>query len=310
MKRASLAATCLLVVVAVQAQPTTYFPHHLGDMWEYFVLDGVGNDTLQVTVIFDSTDPSGSSQVIHQRQLLNPARPPWFSWYDGFTIDTIGDILGSGLSPPNRLVYRLNIPVGQWWFVHYPGGAGGDVAKVVAEYPSTVFGQQTIIKEIAYFFAGDTSDTTQWLWQYTELLAEGFGTIFRGDGDLGYNLYLRGCVIDGQFYGDTTLVSVPESNNDDVPAQFTLYQNYPNPFNPQTTIRFEPSQQAVVTLAIYDILGKEVTQLLTEQVYPPGTHEIHWDGNTRSGSQASTGAYLLTLQADDRIFIRRMLLLR
>jgi hypothetical protein len=36
--------------------PSDFFPHHLGDLWEYFVIDGLGNDTLQVKVIFDSTD--------------------------------------------------------------------------------------------------------------------------------------------------------------------------------------------------------------------------------------------------------------
>jgi hypothetical protein len=158
---------------------------------EYFVLDGVGNDTLQVRVVFDSTDPGGTSHVQHHRQLLDPVEPPWFGWYDQFRIDSKGNVIGSGLSPPNRLVYKLGAQVGEWWFVHHVGGAEGDVAKVLDEYHATVFGYQTVIKQIGYFFAGDTSDTTLWLAQYGEEIALGFGTIFRGGGDLGYNLEAR-----------------------------------------------------------------------------------------------------------------------
>ncbi len=99
MLRSLAIAIALFLAVGLRAQQATYFPHHLGDMWEYFVLDGVGNDTLQVRVIFDSTDPGGSSYMRHHRRLVNLVRPPWFSWYDAFKIDTIGDILGSGLSP-------------------------------------------------------------------------------------------------------------------------------------------------------------------------------------------------------------------
>lgn len=45
-----------------------------------------------------------------------------------------------------------------------------------------------------------------------------------------------------------------------IPVELTLHANYPNPFNPSTTIGFDLSQTAAVTLTEYDILGREVLQ--------------------------------------------------
>ena len=43
-----------------------------------------------------------------------------------------------------------------------------------------------------------------------------------------------------------------------IPVEYTLAQNYPNPFNPTTKINFSVPKQGLVTLKIYDMLGKEV----------------------------------------------------
>ncbi|MFC1547897.1 T9SS type A sorting domain-containing protein [Candidatus Neomarinimicrobiota bacterium] len=73
------------------------------------------------------------------------------------------------------------------------------------------------------------------------------------------------------------------------PARITLHQNYPNPFNPSTTLRYELPQAAQVTLAIYDLLGREVTTLV-EGYAQPGTHMAVWN----AGSYPS-GIYLVRL---------------
>jgi hypothetical protein len=300
---ANILVILLVVACDTSAQQSSFWPHHVGDMWEYFVLDGVGNDTLQVRVIFDSTDPGGISHVRHHRQLVNPVRPPWFPWYNEFRVDTSGSVFGTGFLPPNSVVYRFDVQVGQWWFVHYQGGPGGDVAKLVDEYLATVFGQPTTVKEIWYFFTSDTSDTTIWLWQYSELLAEGFGTIFRGDGDLGYNLYLMGCKIDGVLYGDTTVVSVDEPGGR-LPSTFVLHQNYPNPFNPNTTIRYSVATHGRASLRVYDLLGCEVAVLVDDMRYP-GEYSVTW----KPGDLPS-GVYFYRLTTAAGSTARRMLLVK
>jgi len=69
------------------------------------------------------------------------------------------------------------------------------------------------------------------------------------------------------------------------PSRYALYQNYPNPFNPVTTIRFSIPQDELVTLAVYDITGREVATLLNYHL-SAGTYTVQW--NARA---AASGVY-------------------
>ena len=77
------------------------------------------------------------------------------------------------------------------------------------------------------------------------------------------------------------------------PVAFSLSQNYPNPFNPSTTIRFTLPHSAVVSLRIYDILGREVSLLLNRAFMSPGVHETTFDA-----SELSSGMYFYRLNAE------------
>ncbi len=66
----------------------------------------------------------------------------------------------------------------------------------------------------------------------------------------------------------------PISN--EIPSEFKLYQNYPNPFNPETNIRFGLPEITFVKLAVYDLLGREVANLVNEQL-KPGSYEVEWN---------------------------------
>ena len=73
----------------------------------------------------------------------------------------------------------------------------------------------------------------------------------------------------------------------EVPTSFTLSQNYPNPFNPSTKIKFEipyspfEGGKGDVKLVIYDVLGKEITNLIPpgQEGLLPGTYEVEWDAS-------------------------------
>jgi hypothetical protein len=91
------------------------------------------------------------------------------------------------------------------------------------------------------------------------------------------------------------LIGVKTVNNN-VPSSFKLYQNYPNPFNPVTRIKFEipPLKGAwgmSTTLTIYNILGKEITVLVNDELNP-GTYEILWNS-----IDYPSGNYFYTLEA-------------
>lgn len=73
--------------------------------------------------------------------------------------------------------------------------------------------------------------------------------------------------------------------------EFALTQNYPNPFNPTTTIDFQLPTAAFVTLRVFDLLGREVTTLLSQQM-PPGNHK-----SVFVASELASGVYICRLDA-------------
>jgi len=104
-----------------------------------------------------------------------------------------------------------------------------------------------------------------------------------------------------------------------VPKEYSLYQNYPNPFNPTTKIEFEiplsPLNErsttrlvegvgGLITLKIYDILGREITVFVNDRL-EPGSYEIEWDG-----SNYPSGIYFYQLTANSFRESRRMVLVK
>ncbi|NOS85050.1 MAG: T9SS type A sorting domain-containing protein [Ignavibacteria bacterium] len=90
----------------------------------------------------------------------------------------------------------------------------------------------------------------------------------------------------------------------EIPNYYFLNQNYPNPFNPVTNIKFGIPESGNVRLAVYDILGREVTTLINEHKNP-GTYEVKFDA-----SQLASGIYFYSLQTDRVTETKRMLLVK
>jgi len=91
-------------------------------------------------------------------------------------------------------------------------------------------------------------------------------------------------------------ISAVEGEENSLPEEFSLYQNYPNPFNPSTTIRFSLPQEAMVNIRVYNIVGKEITQLLNETRIS-GEYEIIWNGKDSNGNEMPSGIYFITMKA-------------
>jgi hypothetical protein len=123
---------------------------------------------------------------------------------------------------------------------------------------------------------------------------------------------LKGCVVNGVVYGDTAMTSVKIISSE-IPSQYNLYQNYPNPFNALTKITFDIPSNGFpiktfgndrVVLKIYDILGKEITTLVNEQLNP-GTYEV-----TFYGTNLPSGIYFYRLTAGDFVVTKKLILLK
>ena len=85
---------------------------------------------------------------------------------------------------------------------------------------------------------------------------------------------------------------------------YSLYQNYPNPFNPSTTITWQMPESGNVTLKIYDVLGREITTLINEEL-TVGKHETVFDA-----SQLSSGIYFYQLKAGSFVQTKKMILIK
>lgn len=82
----------------------------------------------------------------------------------------------------------------------------------------------------------------------------------------------------------------------DLPKEFALHSNYPNPFNPTTVIGYDLPEEAQVTLAIYDLIGREVIRLVNSKK-SPGFYRVVWDGKNSRGQLVSSGVYLYRIHA-------------
>jgi len=94
-----------------------------------------------------------------------------------------------------------------------------------------------------------------------------------------------------------------------LPSTLQLYQNYPNPFNPVTLIGFKMQSSHEVDLAVYDLTGRRVRQLVREYL-PAGNYMVRWDGRSDAGHACSSGVYFYTLEAGSMIQTKQMTLMK
>jgi hypothetical protein len=99
-------------------------------------------------------------------------------------------------------------------------------------------------------------------------------------------------------------VLTPEIATAGLPEQFSLLQNYPNPFNAATVIPYTLSDDAHVTLEIFDVLGRHVARPVDE-FQSAGEYRIGWDG-----ADAPSGMYFYRLTIGDVTETRKMVLLK
>jgi hypothetical protein len=94
-----------------------------------------------------------------------------------------------------------------------------------------------------------------------------------------------------------------------LPDNYSLFQNYPNPFNPETTIEFSLPKAGLVEIAIYDINGKIVRSVISEEK-PAGTFWLKWDGRDESGVLVSSGIYFTIMKSGAFRQTNKMILMK
>lgn len=102
----------------------------------------------------------------------------------------------------------------------------------------------------------------------------------------------------------STITSIREETNSEIPKIFNLSQNYPNPFNPSTTINFQIPSVSKVSLKVYDVLGREVASLINENK-SAGKYSVAFNAD-----KLASGVYLYRLQAGNYFETKKMILLK
>jgi DNA-binding beta-propeller fold protein YncE len=101
---------------------------------------------------------------------------------------------------------------------------------------------------------------------------------------------------------DTGTVSIKETLFEIVENK--LLQNHPNPFNPSTTIKYKLKEVGVVTIKLYNVLGKEIKTLVNE-AKNKGTYTYNFDG-----SDLPSGVYIYQLRVNDFVSSKKLVLLK
>jgi hypothetical protein len=193
---------------------------------------------------------------------------------------------------------------------------GDDPSTISINYSDIESGEEGIITNDSsevYWLEGNIN--TDPLFSYPEngdyTLQEGSPCIDAGtadlDGDGIDDIEYVGAAPDmGAFeYGALVIVDEPKV----LPESFTLHQNYPNPFNPTTILRYNLPEQTKVTLTVYDMLGRQVTQLVNA-TQEAGYRSVQWNATDFFGKPVSAGVYLYQIRAGEFVQTKKMVLLK
>ena len=267
----------------------------------------IGTGTTSTSYPFYTLYEDSRTQILYKSsEYLAGGGSPGFINKIGFTILTLGSPAMSGFSVKMQTISASTIST--WtttgWTEVYtsssyiPAGTGIQYIDLATPYYYNATGNLLI--EICF-------DNSSWSANTTVAGTSQTGTVVHNhaDGGVGCNLTATSTAAtrpNVTFLFNTAVGVNPVGTS--IPKVYTLSQNYPNPFNPSTKINFDLPKQGLVTLKIYDVLGREVRTLVNE-VKTPGSYTVDFNA-----SDFSSGVYFYRLQANEFTDIKRMMLIK
>jgi len=140
-------------------------------------------------------------------------------------------------------------------------------------FPTAVLSEDVKVTDTTYTIKDTLLASTTYYWQVSAI-----------------NLGGEGAFSSTAHFATGTTVSV-ETPTANIPKEFALMQNFPNPFNPTTTINYDVPKTSVVTLKIYDVLGRVVATLV-DGVQEASSYRIQWNA-----SNMASGVYFYRISA-------------
>lgn len=200
------------------------------------------------------------------------------------------DDMNTGYISTGDGIYKTTNGGDVWTPLNTPGGGYNNV-QFRGNYGYAIGGSGKIIKTI------DGGNT--WIVQPTVTENSLYALYFNSD-DYVYAGGLLGCMI--KTIPMELLMTPVSGNSNEVPKKYFLQQNYPNPFNPTTTIKFGITKTGFVSVKVYDITGRLISELVNNN-FNPGSYEVKWDG-----SGFSSGVYFYTITTNEFTETRKMIL--
>lgn len=266
-----------------EINPLNFFPHHIGDLWQYITYTQVGNEFTQLEITSIDTSYIDSSITITK---FNGNQELYFKIYFNDTL-TIYQNTPSGWG----ILYDLDAEINAYWL---SDPFSQLYTKYIGESEALVFEDTLLSRE--YWICPDTLFV---LPISIDNSALGIGYYY-GEFEGGI-IVLNGCIINGVQYG--TIVNVGDKNENVLFSDYIL-NNFPNPFNSQTTINFYLPVSTFILLNIYDILGRKVKQLF-EGERQAGTHYQLWIPD-----KESSGIYFVVMRTNNELLTHKILYLR
>jgi uncharacterized delta-60 repeat protein len=243
----------------------------------------------------------------------------------GIAVDAVGSVYITGFatgitSGADYVTIKYNASGVQQWINLYNGtGNGEDKASAIGllndyvivtgaswgtvnnhDYATVKYSNLagTQLQVTRYTMSGVSEDMAKSI-----AVAPAVGKVFvTGFSELMMNAPVNPCFISTQSLQMGEKIEI--TNTEQTASDYTLHQNYPNPFNPTTTIKFDIVKASKVKLAVYDILGKEITVLVNEFMNAGKYEAVFTSTNIPSGT------YFYVLTADGYRDVKKMTLVK
>ncbi len=224
----------------------------------------------------------------------------------GFTIVTLGSPAMAGFSVKMQTVSSTTVTswVASGWSEVYTNSsylpAGTGLQYITLATPYYWNGTGNLLVEICF-------DNSSWSSNTTVAGTSQTGLVMHNHVDGGVGCQLTGTSTASTRPNACFVINTMTSTNPlgtNVPSIYSLSQNYPNPFNPVTKINFALPKQGLVTLKVYDVIGREVRTLVNE-MKNAGSYSVDFNG-----SELSSGVYFYRIQANDFTEVKRMMLIK
>lgn len=267
----------------------SYFPLHLGNKWIFQLNEPEPYNTYFTLSIDDTT--------LFDNRIYWKFIPRLFDDNDYYRIDSLGNFIQINNDKPIlNFTMQVSDSIQIWYSSEYSDS--GYTYCLSKDSVTTFIGKQGV--QIEYFVDWSLKiiDDAQ-----TIILQENVGPIGLNFTEHDSPMILKGAIINGVIYGDTTTTSV-EYNKIKKANNFCLYQNYPNPFNSFTKIRFNIPNKSKVTLKVFNIIGEEIETIVDNRKMI-GNCEVIWNSKN-----IPSGVYIYQIESEKYYESKKLILLK